>query len=612
MATLQYFQDFFEPFNSGSATSSSVPGFYPVALGGRPYLVDVNQIKFSTVPIRREQADTSQVIGEYSLNREDLWRRTTDDWSHGAGQEYYDRASGDTSRFNASKGVDPWTKWQLTLLNDTAKKRNSTNTNLFMVVAGARWYLTDGNQVRFTTTISSSDDTTNVTGYPATNPNSITSDGFTVWTSHGADRVYSTNTGITTASAYVTSGDGADIVAYVKGRLMAAGTGANKHKVYNITASGAMPAALFTHNNTDFIWVGFTEASSFIYMAGFSGDKSLVYRTSIRPDGTALDIPVVAGELPDGEIIRALQGYLGFMVLGTDKGVRFATIDGNGNLTIGRLINIGQAVRCFEPQDRFVWFGWTNFDGTSTGLGRLDLSVFTDPLTPGYSSDLMATAQGNTLSIITFSDKRVFSVSASGFWVQDTNLVASGTIDSGKITYGMADPKVGMFIDLKHGALVAGGIIETQVSVDDASLVSAGTSQVDGDKEASYPVGQRLNSAMELRHILTRDTAATTGPILLSHTLRSQPAPKRTRVFLLPLILHERIMVEGVERTMEPLDELNALQGMIDGKLPVSFQDGVASRTVFVEDLEFTPDRRTTDYRWWNGTCLVKLKEVVS
>jgi serine phosphatase RsbU (regulator of sigma subunit) len=40
---------------------------------------------------------------------------------------------------------------------------------------------------------------------------------------------------------------------------------------------------------------------------------------------------VVAGELPDGELIETMTYYLGYVVLGTSLGVRLATTDNAGN-----------------------------------------------------------------------------------------------------------------------------------------------------------------------------------------------------------------------------------------------------------------------------------------
>jgi hypothetical protein len=95
-----------------------------------------------------------------------------------------------------------------------------------------------------------------------------------------------------------------------------------------------------------------------------------------------------------------------------------ATADSDGNLVSGPLINTGTSVTSFSGNDRFVWFNWTNFDATSTGLGRLDLGVFISSNQPAYASDLMVTAQGTVSSVNTINGRPVFVVIGSGIYVE--------------------------------------------------------------------------------------------------------------------------------------------------------------------------------------------------
>lgn len=613
---------FSEPFYSGTGTSSEVPGVYPIGLAGRGYMFDLksNQYKRRSIPILRGQADVSNLPGEGAINPEDLWRRSQESWHSGAGQTYLDRVSGSTSlsrqfsessQFRTSKGIDVWTKWQMSLLPDTVQARSSANTNLFLVNAGTRLYLTDGQSTYYTTDVTAGSVTwTAVTGTPAETAWGIASDGFNVYIGYaGANGVLRTDTGSGAAVNYVTSAASGPI-GYVKGRLMLA----NDNVLYNITATGALPAPLLTHDNTAFRWVGFAEGPGQIYAAGFAGDKSLIYRTVIKPTGTALDIPVVAGELPDGEIIRSIQGYLGFIVVGTDLGVRFATIDGQGNLIFGQLIAAG-VCKCFEPQDRFVWFGWKNFDGMSTGLGRMDLSLFTAPLTPAFASDLMVTGQGDVLSAATVFhgasalNRRVFTVSGLGVYRQSDNKVASGTLDSGFMTYGIPDLKVGMYADTRTEPLPASTSIEAFISVDAGAFISIGTDDTDDSVGKTFQVGQELGRRFELRLKLVGST--TVSPTVVRSTLRSYAAPNRGHQWVLPLLLYEDLVLpHGLQRPMVPRDELNFIDSLIADRRLVTYQEGEETHTVFVEDYEFTPYNPTRDGTHWNGTCVVSIKEV--
>jgi hypothetical protein len=617
------FYDPATPYFTGGGLSTLVPGLFPVAIDGHPYLIDLKSEQFrrQSIPILRNQADTANLPGEQSINPEDLWRRAAETWHHGAGQIHFDRKDSDSARFRSSKGIDVWTQWQATLLNDTAVKKSSAATNLYMVVAGARLYIGYGSTVdaslAYTTTTTSTDDFTPVTSTPAVAITGLASDGTNVWAAYGTTIEHTTTSlGVTTER--VTGGTAINVVAYVKERLLVA-DGAS---IYDVTANSkgttstaTLPAALKTHSNSAFRWVGFAEGLGAIYAAGFAGDKSIIYRTTVKADGTALDVPVVAGELPDGEIVRSIQGYLGFILVGTDRGVRFATADGNGNLTFGSLIQTSTGtsspVRCFEPQDRFVWFGWSPYDATSTGLGRLDLSVFTSPLTPAYASDLMVTAQGAVLAIATFGGKRFLAVSGSGFYVESVNKVADGTLDSGLITYGIHDNKVPMYLEARTISLPANTSYSVAISVNGSdTFTTLGTESGDNATTTVFTTNQNQANRFELR--VTLSGATTFTPTIIRVVLRSYPAAPSGEIFIVPVLLYEKIDVGNQTRTMNVLGELNFLRSVIRDHRLVAYQEATESHAVFIDDYEWQPHHQTMDNTFWNGTCILKMKSLAT
>lgn len=595
------------PFYTGQSRSEQVPGKYDVSINGRGYMLDLQDgsdaFSRRSIPLLRNQANTGDQFGEASLNPEELWRRSQDSWDHGAGQTYLDREDSDRRRFRSSKGVDVWERWRLSLLPDVDSKRASTAASLLLQPVGDNLYLVDGASLLRTTSLDGAPTWTAVTGTPNA-PGSITSDGFNVYTSHGASGVYLTTRGGASTASYTTGT--VSLVGYVKGRLMAA----NGSSIFNITASGALPAALFTQPNTDFTWVGFAEGQAALYAGGFSGDKSLIYRIAIKQDGTGLDAPIIAGELPDGEILRSIGGYLGFILLGTDKGIRFCATDGSGNLTIGALIRTSQPVRCFEGQDKYVWFGWSNYDSTSTGLGRLDLSTFIAPLTPAYASDLMTTGQGAVSSVVTFGDRRVFTVAGLGVFNQSIRRVSSGTLDTGLISYGLADQKVGVFVDVRLSDFSGSNV--GYVAVDGGAMVQVGTRTGSSDAEP-FQIGQVSGETFEVRHELRRDGVDTTrGPVITRFTLRAYPKTTRGEIFTVPLLLHEQ--VRDRQDTVVHVDvqtELSELLALQNSRALVIYQVGTESHTVLVEDSVYVYSHRTSDGRAWNGTHNIKLKGIV-
>ncbi len=596
---------FRQPYFTGTSRSEQVPGRFDVSINGRPYMIDraagAEAFNRRPIPVLRQQADNSESFGEQTLSPEDAVRRSQESWDHGAGQDNLDRPESDTRRFRSSKGVDVWTRWALSLLPDTSSQRASAATNLLIEPSGNVLYAVDGASLIWATAPPT---WTTVTGTPATAASALTSDGYNVWTAHGPDGVFVTVRGTAGTASYNTLV--ARVLRYVRGRLMAANAGS----IYNITAGGTPPAALFTHPNTDFAWVGFAEGRNVIYAAGFSGDKSLIYRITIRQDGSGLDVPVIAGALPDGEVVRSIDAYLGFVLLGTDKGVRFCSSESDGSLVVGSLIRTPQPVRCFEGQDRFVWYGWSNHDGTSTGLGRLDLQTFTAPLTPAYASDLMVPGQGAVTSVATFGDRRYLAVSGLGIYRESVNRVAVGTLDAGRLTYGVSDSKIAFFLDVRTRDGLGGH--KAHLAVDGGVFVQIGTRTGRAEDEP-FQAGQVAGESFEVRLELNRDADVTKGPTLTRYTLRAYPRPRRGQLFQVPLLLTERVLVRGdQEHHQNPQAELDAFMRLQDSRQLVIYQVGMESHTVLVDDSTFIYGTPTGDGRAWNGTLVVRLKALAS
>lgn len=597
-----------QPIYSGVGLSPDIPYRYPVAINGRPYLLELDvqdrELRFSqqTVPVLRAQADTGAQPGEQSINPEGLWRRTQDSWHRGAGQTYRDREQSDQARFRSSKGVDVWTKWALSLLPDTQNALSSTATNLPLSVAGTHLYVGDGQVLRRSTDVTA---WTAVTGTPASSVGAVASDGATVYAAYGASGLWSTPRGGASATQYSTQA--CTLVRYVLGRLIVA----NGPTVWNFTASGAAPAALLNHPNSDWTWVDAAAGPTAIYLAGYSGDKSLIYRTSIKSDGTALDAPIVAGPLPDGEIVRSIEGYLGFLLVGTDSGLRVAQIESDGSLTFGARIPTAKAVRCFEPQDKYVWYGLGNYDSSSTGLGRVDLSQSTEPLVPAYASDLMVTGQGDVMSVVSFAGKRVFSVAGSGVWKQATSLVPSGTLDNGVLSYGIVDPKVALFLDLRHQLLA--GVVRVGLAADGGGFAAVGASERQGTTSPGMGLAcnQARGEAFEVRLTLERSASdSSAGPQFNRFTLRVNPAPPRTSIFTVPLLLHETVeMPQGEDVHVNVRGERDAIELLYQSQAVVNYQDGNRSHLVTVQDAFWLPQQPIGD-GGFNGTLVVRLKEV--
>jgi hypothetical protein len=603
------------PFYGGAGASSEVPDEFDIALGGRTYMLDKNHPAFGgtsaylgrmgidTIPLIRQQADGSKEPGEGTINPEDLWPRSQSSWHKGAGQSYFDAPDSDRTRFRASLGLDPWTRNRLSLLKDTESICASVATNLQNITVNTYEYIVDGNNVYHSQSpYSVWTDAVIQAGEAAQSVKSITTDGYNVWAALGSNGIHTTTRGAVSSTHY--SALSATLLGYVKGRLMAA----NGAAIYNVVASGAAPAALYTQPNSDFTWVGFAEGTGQIYAAGYSGDKSLIYRTAVKADGTSLDAPVVAGELPDGEIVRTICGYLGFLLIGTDKGFRVATQSAQGDLTLGALVNTGHVVRAFEPQDRFVWYSWENYDGTHTGLGRMDLSMVLDTGAPAYASDLMAASQGNVVSIATESGgRRVFAVSGVGYFAESSAaFVSVGTLDTGQIGFGIPDSKIALRMALKHEPLVVGGSVSVTVTPDQGAAVSIGISDIVGSTqpEETLKVPEVTAQMFELHLTLHGGSTA-----LERFDFRGYPSSKRGETILVPILLHEVVDgASGLEHRVDVVAEYEAIKSYEGSGRLISYQELGNSYSVLVEEVSFQRHHAMKNRKWWNGVLLAKLK----
>ena len=601
-------------FYSGTGSTQLVPYVFPVALNGRPYQLDIKSNAFSRQfdDRVRSSVDQSTEPGEAAINTQGLWRRSQSSWHFGAGQEYSDTADSELFRFKNSKGVYVWDRGQCSLLPDTTLASASANSNLYMATASDRLYSADDQALKFTTDFVAF---TTVTSTAASAIYSLASDGFNVFYSYANGDIDQTNAGISTSSAYIT-GIEAGYLAYVRGRFMVAGQGADKRKIWNITttpgSSANNPTALFTHPNSDFNWVGFAGGQNNIYCAGYAGNKSLIYKTTIKPDGTALDIPTVAGELPLGEVIQAIDAYLGFIVIGLQNGLRFCSSDSDGNLVIGPLIETGSPVTAFSAIGKFIYFAYTNFDTVSTGIGRLDVSTQITTNQPVYASDLMATGQGAIVDIHEFDGKPVFTVAGLGAYRQHaTDLVASGFLDSGIYRWGVPDSKFIPKWDLRTKPLK--GSISVSVTADGGSVRDVGTQSLLGSLESTFNGYEDRVFEAEARIVFTRSaTNPAEGPTLTRWLGRAYAAPLRSQLFSVPLLLHHRMNLRGKEYFFDVDDELTRLRDLVENPRVVSYQENVESFSVVVEDVRWQPvDARNAHNEWdWEGTCTVIMRSV--
>lgn len=599
-------------FYSGTPQSDVVPNLYPVAINGKPYLIDTRSGRYQRghEPRVRDSQDISTAPGEAAINPGGLWRRGHDSWHLGAGQQYADVAGALDYRFYKSKGINPWTKGQISLLNATKVSLSNSATTQRMVVQDGRVYVGLDEAVKFSTDpFASSPTWTDCTGEPGGGKKlvAMATDGDRIYFGFENDGVRkldpATSTTVIDNTKFINTTDNYYMLGFAKGFMF----GAHDHKLKNISASGT-PSDVVTPIDTAWRWVGVATGQNAVYAAGYASKKSMVYKVTIKSDGT-LDTGVVALELPTGETAASISGYLGFILLGTNKGVRFCTTDSASNLIAGPLIPTSSSVQKFSSNDRFAYFTWTNYDGTDGGLGRMDLSSFTATNAPAYATDLMYASTADVTNVVIFNDKPVFMVSGVGVIVEDTSTkVASGSIEMGTYRWGIPDRKFVAKVDVRTEPLK--GTVVAQLSNDKGAYSPLGTFNTTSATEYTFNGSDDRTIEADIKLVLNRNTTVTEGPVVTRWMARAYAAPFRSELFVVPVILHSKIHVKGRDVYMDVEDELDSLHELLRNPRIITLQIGTTSYSAIVEDVEWNPvDTSGTSWSW-DGTAVVTMRSV--
>lgn len=624
MATLTGFTTPFAggpAFYTGGGTSSLVPDVFPVAIAGRPYMLDVKSGRFGRAfeNRTRDATDDSNIPGEKTLNASGLWRRGQTSWHKGAGQQYADVADGLDTQFYSSMHVDVWSKGELKLLpaTKTASSHTGSNTdNIYMAVADTKLFWSVNQTVYYTSDpYASSPTISTVSSTPASKIRAVASDGTNVYASFpGTTSSYGVRKidAATATSSTLCYGHEFGAINYAKGRVVIGGAGADSAKLW-FDPSGSNPTASYTHTNTAWTWVGFAGGQNAIYCAGYAGKTSLIYKVTIKADGT-LDTPVVAAELPSGEVVSTIYGYLGYILIGSNYGVRFATTDTNSNLVLGPLLRngTGNPVYQLDAEGRYVWGTWSNIDADHTGLGRLDLAEFTGTNEPAYASDLMYNGQGTVTSVATVSGKRVFAVSGVGVLAEDsTTLCTSGYIVTGTWRWGISEPKIGVFADFTSQPL--NGTITLAIDADGAGYESLPAFDVQGATTQTWETGETPFTEAKIKLTLTRDaTDAASGPVLTRWQVRAFAAPPVSELFSVPVLLHGKINRFNREYYLNVTDELAFLRGLKRDPRVVSYQEGDEIFKVVVENVEWIPVDIGNKSWEYHGTAVITMRSLTA
>jgi hypothetical protein len=527
---------------------------YDMAVAGMPFIAaisDKNPATRETAPFRKDQFDNGQEPGEQSLTG--WWLRSQMSFHSGAGINFYDPLTNDESghyRFADSKGVDIWTKGQVTLLKETTNMSGVTTGvyKLISIVDGSTnkilgWtpanttinnYTASGTAVTYSHVVTAGLDTATL---------AVATDGIHLFVADN-DHIYTglISTPASGYSTYYNTGSEKVVLAWVKQRLV----GCIGASVYELTASKSsshtLPTPVYTHPNADWTWSSISEGGSAIYAAGYSGGNSAIYKFVLTTAGSmpTLTSGIVAAQLPIGEYVNKIESYLGYLVIGTNKGIRVASIsDTNGDIIYGPLIIEAENTGLdFAFRDTYVW-ATGSIDGYP-GLYRINLANELENLRFAYATDAYLDGVAGYATSVDFignSNQLAFTTSGSnGIAVQSaTTLTTSGYLTTGNIRYGTLEPKnfkrlIGRG-DFTYGVLTLDsvdmdGTEYEHISYDSlVSPIEVGTNQPNAAREY-----------VAYKFIFTRDSVNTArGPVFKGYQVKSTIATPRQRLITYPV-----------------------------------------------------------------------------
>jgi hypothetical protein len=534
---------------SSTSTWQNTNESYDVAVGGLPFFYAINDERpyiRQTAPFNKEQQDTSAEPGEQSLTG--WWLRSQSSFHNGTGIKFYDPSAGESvsHRFTDSDNVDVWTKGQVTLLKETT---NTVSTGIYKLISGVSGSTDVAiSYIPGSTTLKDIEaDATTLTTYATTASGivDVVTNGTTLFVAN-ATRIYYQTIGATGAlNNHYSTGSALVKMAWVKQRLVA-GIGTSIYELTGALGTTTLPTAVYTHPNTGWEWTSISEGGSAIYAAGYAGGNSAIYKFNLSTAGVmpTLTSGIVAAQLPIGEIVNKIESYLGYLMIGTNKGMRVAVIsDTTGDLRYGPLIfEDTNGVRDFAFRDRFVWA--TGTIGTSPGLYRVDLGAEIEPLRFAYAKDAYlsgATGYATSVDFIGNSDQIAFTTSGSdGIAIQSATVLATtGSITTGKIRFSTLEPKNFKRL-IARGVFTSGEFTLSSL----ATTITGSDTQYDhitynSGVDAVEVTTSQPEAAQEFlayKFTLNRDTTDTTvGPTFKGYQAKATIATPRQRIIQFPV-----------------------------------------------------------------------------
>ena len=394
------------------------------------------------------------------------------------------------------------------------------------------------------------------------------------------------------------------------------------------TSQTTMPTAVYVHKDPDHIFTSITSSGAAIYVAGYSGIQSNIYKFTLESTGAmpTLTSAITAAELPVGETTFKISYYLGYMAIGTSLGVRIAQVsDQDGSIAYGPLLfETDQPVYDFAFRDKFIWAA-TGVEG-QVGVTRINLGQEVSQLVFAYAWDLYNPADtlGHYTTACAFigdTDRLAFCNAGNGsdgtIYIESaTELMATGYLRTGYIRYNTLEGKIFKLIqariDTTDGAFQMQSIDATG-SAYNIGTFSQGTTVP--EVNVNYPVGAQ--QYVGFKFILNRSaTDSTLGPLFTGYQVKALPAIPRQRLIQYPVMCYDHEMDKfnnevGYEGSAwARMSQLESVENVGDTIKIEDFRTG-ESYIGLIEEMDFI-NRTPTDKRFsgFGGLLLVTIRSV--
>lgn len=625
--------------SSGSLWSNTDVA-YDAAIGGLPFIYAINDARpyvRQTAPFRKDQFDASSEPGEQSLSG--WWMRSQVSFHAGMGITFFNTqrslsaADAEYNRFKECKGVNVWALGQVTLLKAMSSSHITTgavssNLRATQSLQSIQWGTTNGvllhdeydvDKIAADGTVTHFVDYNSGTDSPVY---AICNDGtYAYWVTNEVNgaanklAVYKKLLTLdsTTAGTLMFRENGLVVtnatMAFVKERLVVC----LNNKVYEVTtAATALPTAVYTHPTASYIYTDVTESGPAIYCSGFNGSHSSILKFTLASNGSmpTLTSGVTSAEMPGGETIFAMYHYLGYLALGTSKGIRVAIIsDVDGAINYGPLtVETTQPCYSFDARDKYLWCS-TGVDG-EPGLIRIDLGTELDTLRFAYANDVYFPGiTGHVTTACSFlgtTNRMAFATAYAttngAVYVESaTELISTGYLTTGNIRFGTLEPKNFKRLlargDFNYGTLTLTSIDSKNLSYDHITY-EAGVTAV----EVATTQPEVAQEYLSYKFTLARSAIdSSLGPVFKGYQIKATIATPRQRIIQFPIycfdVETDRFNVEiGHEGRADM--RLRALEAVEENGDVVIWQDLTTgeSRQCVIEQVTFTrmtpPDKR--------------------